>query len=86
MKAYIQKVTPSGDASFVYRVKADPRFARGLHCHPEYELTHIIESRGRRVVGDSIETYESGDCVLLGPNLPHSWRSENVPPPRARGI
>jgi AraC-like DNA-binding protein len=76
MKAHVQRVTPSREASFVFRVKADRRFARGWHCHPEYELTYIVSSRGRRFVGDSIETYESGDCVLLGSNLPHTWLSE----------
>ncbi len=79
MKAHAQKVPRSREASFVHRVKADPRFSRGWHFHPEYELTFIIESRGRRLVGDSIERYSSGDLVLLGPNLPHTWRSEDFP-------
>lgn len=84
MKAYIQKVTPSREASFVFRVKADRRFSRGWHCHPEYELTYIVESRGRRFVGDSVAPYHDGDCVLLGPNLPHTWRSEGGPQPAGR--
>ncbi len=77
MKAHIQKVTSSQQSSFVYRLKADPRFARGWHFHPEYELTHIQRSRGRRLVGDSVENYRDGDLVLLGPNLPHTWQSED---------
>jgi AraC-like DNA-binding protein len=77
MKAHIQKVAHSEGASFVYRVKSDPRFARGWHYHPEFELTYIQSSQGRRFVGDTIENYRSGDLVLLGPNLPHTWRSEN---------
>jgi AraC-like DNA-binding protein len=76
VKAHIQKVTFSQQSSFVYRVKSDARFARGWHYHPEYELTYIQESGGRRLVGDNIDNYRSGDLVLLGPNLPHSWRSE----------
>jgi AraC-like DNA-binding protein len=84
VKAHAQKVPRSGEASFVYRVKADRRFSRGWHFHPEYELTFIVESRGRRLVGDSIERYSSGDLVLLGPNLPHTWRSEDPPGSGAR--
>ena len=80
MKAYVQRVEQTEGASFVYRVKADPRFARGWHCHPEYELTLIQASQGRRFVGDSIENYRAGDLILLGPDLPHTWRSEEAIP------
>jgi len=76
VKAYVQKVSHSQESSFVYRVKSDPRFARGWHYHPEFELTWIQASQGRRFVGDSIENYRRGDLVLLGPNLPHTWTSE----------
>ena len=77
MKAHVQKVAHSRESSWVYRVKADPRFSRGWHYHPEYELTYIHASQGQRIVGDRIENYRSGDLVLLGPNLPHTWRSED---------
>jgi|SoiMethySBSTD1v2_1073268.scaffolds.fasta_scaffold57960_3 AraC-like DNA-binding protein/quercetin dioxygenase-like cupin family protein len=86
MKAYVQRVSPSGAASFTFRVKSDPRFARGWHCHPELELTYIVESRGRRFVGDSVEAYESGDLVLLGSNVPHTWRSDDSVPGPHRAI
>ena len=76
MRAYAQRVSRSEEQSFVYRLKADARFARGWHFHPEYELTYIRRSRGKRFVGESIEAYRSGDLVLLGPDLPHTWRSE----------
>ena len=75
MKAYIQKVDHTEETSFVYRVKADPKFSRGRHFHPEFELTYIQSSSGRRFVGESIENYRSGDLVLLGSNLPHAWIS-----------
>src|SRR6185436_14189073 len=81
MKANVERVSTGGGASFICRRRTDPRFGFYWHVHPEIELTHIVRSRGRRFVGDSIEPYEDGDLVLVGPNLPHTWDSD----PRRRG-
>jgi AraC-like DNA-binding protein/quercetin dioxygenase-like cupin family protein len=80
---------PAVNSSFGVFTYDRPSFERGWHYHPEAELTLILESSGRRFVGDHIGNFEPGDLVLLGPNLPHSWRNE--PPPlshetRARSI
>jgi AraC-like DNA-binding protein len=45
------------------------------HHHPEFELTLTLNSRGQRFVGDDVGSYEEGDLVLVGPNLPHTWHS-----------
>jgi AraC-like DNA-binding protein len=46
------------------------------HFHPEYELHHVVATTGRYFVGDHIGTFEPGNLVLTGPNLPHNWVSE----------
>lgn len=45
------------------------------HHHPEFELTLTRNSRGQRFVGTHVDTYDDGDLVLIGPNLPHTWAS-----------
>jgi quercetin dioxygenase-like cupin family protein len=31
---------------------------------------------GKRIVADSIEEFQPGDLVFIGPNLPHVWIAE----------
>lgn len=54
------------------------RFPSGWHFHPEIELTLILESSGRRWVGDHVTNYAPGDLVLIGPNVPHYWMNDVV--------
>jgi len=54
------------------------------HFHPETEIIYIEKGSGTRFVGDHSEPFEQGDIGLVGPNLPHVWRSdpiyrENIP-------
>ncbi len=76
MLAYLEKVAPQSGASFLCRRRRDRGFGFAWHFHPEFEITLILRSRGRRFVGDSVEPYADGDLVLLGPHLPHTWASD----------
>jgi AraC-like DNA-binding protein len=86
MQARLEKVAPGGAASFLFRRRLDPRFGFYWHFHPEIELTYIVRSHGKRFVGDSIEDYEAGDVVLVGPNLPHTWESHPGGPGRPEAL
>ena len=46
------------------------------HFHPEYEIHHVVATKGDYFVGDFIGAFEPGNLVLTGPNLPHNWVSD----------
>jgi len=78
MRSTFEKVLPSLDRSFRCYRRVDPEFGYEGHHHPQYELTLIEDSSGRRFVGDHIDYYGPGDLVLIGPNVPHTWASDEV--------
>jgi AraC-like DNA-binding protein len=80
MRALFEKVTADGSRFFALKRRNDPQFEFRWHYHPEYELTLITRSRGRRFIGDNIDDYADGDLVLMGPNLPHTWCSSPASP------
>lgn len=47
-----------------------------FHSHPELELVFVIEGYGKRIIGNKIEPFESGDMVFIGSNVPHLWLSD----------
>jgi AraC-like DNA-binding protein len=66
-----------GIQSFLAFAINQNRFDFFWHYHPEYELTLIVKGKGRRLIGDNHEYFESGDLVLIGPGLPHTWVSNS---------
>ena len=77
MKALFEKILLNEQSSILVRRFQLPYFDSPWHYHPEYELTYIPESYGRRFVGDHVESFRVGDLVLLGPDLPHFWRNDD---------
>lgn len=49
-----------------------------FHAHPELELVFILEGYGKRIIGNKVTHYESGDMVFIGPGVPHLWLSDPV--------
>ncbi len=47
-----------------------------FHSHPELELVFIVEGYGKRIIGNKVEPFESGDMVFIGSNVPHLWLSD----------
>lgn len=78
MKAQFQKIIINEGISFISKELNLPHFDSEFHFHPEFELKYVIKSKGKRFVGDTIENFQEGDLVLLGPNIPHYWKNDPV--------
>lgn len=61
------------NSSFFHRMITMDKLEVPFHYHPEFEISYFIQGFGTRYVGDSIFPFSSGDLVLLGENLPHTW-------------
>lgn len=46
-----------------------------LHRHKEAQITWIQRGEGTLIAGNNMHDYSSGDIFLLGPNLPHLFKS-----------
>lgn len=76
MKPDYEKIGLPHGGSFLYRIvtrKSRTDLKGSWHYHPEYEICLNTRSKGKRFVGVNIENYVEGDLVLLGPELPHCW-------------
>ena len=76
IKASYEILQPINGLSFLFRKFDSSAFDAPYHFHTEYELTYILEGKGKRYVGSHMQDFSSGDLVLIGPNLPHCWKLE----------
>lgn len=62
---------------FIILNHPNAKFDYPVHYHPEYEINLVMGCTGTRVVGDSEEAFGPVDLVMVGPSLPHAWKSED---------
>ncbi|GAB4044022.1 AraC family transcriptional regulator [Spirosoma litoris] len=75
MKPLFRKVTANPESSYTVRHNILPHLKNIWHYHPELELHYILKGKGVRFIGDKISNFSPGEIVLVGENLPHTWRS-----------
>jgi AraC-like DNA-binding protein len=78
MKIMHEQLNIKNESSLKVKWDDFPHFTFPWHFHPEYELVYVIESFGTRFIGDSVENFEAGDLVLLGSNVPHFWKNNEL--------
>jgi AraC-like DNA-binding protein len=76
MKPHFHRVPVKSENSFSIRHEKKSSFGTVWHYHPELELHYLIKGKGVRLIGDNISSFSGGELILLGENLPHTWRVE----------
>jgi AraC-like DNA-binding protein/quercetin dioxygenase-like cupin family protein len=66
---------PKRDA-LILQEDFEPAFYGLLHQHEEFQISYILNGKGKLIVGDSIHNYKKGDIFIFDENLPHVFRSD----------
>ena len=74
MKPKFHQVPKQSDNTFRIRHDLLPNFGTIWHYHPEIELHYVIKGQGLKFIGDNISNFQEDEMVLLGSNLPHTWK------------
>lgn len=80
MQKIITEITPLNEHDCFYLVdRFKPGFDFPIHKHAELEINFVSNCKGcQRIVGDSIETLDFYDLVVIGPNIEHGWVQNGV--------
>ncbi|GAA4785287.1 AraC family transcriptional regulator [Olivibacter ginsenosidimutans] len=78
MKPLLMRHSEPINESFKIWRNFQPYHHNPWHYHPECEITYIFKGRGILFVGDKMMEYGNDELVMMGPNLPHEWRSRHV--------
>jgi AraC-like DNA-binding protein len=78
MRIVQTEITPAINSHLSLIEKDESFFNAPFHFHPEFELVYIVESFGKRIIGDSIEPFCKGDMVFIGSQLPHVWLNDEI--------
>jgi AraC-like DNA-binding protein len=78
MRPQLLKVTKGPGHSFSVRRDLVPYVNNKWHYHSEVELIHFKKGEGTQFIGDNIKRFKSGDVVIVGSNLPHYWRFDDM--------
>lgn len=70
-------IPKQANQSFQIRRDYIPKHQSVWHYHEEFELVYVIRGTGTLFIGDRIKSFQSGDTVLIGSQIPHYWLFEN---------
>jgi len=76
LKTALQKSPIPETRAYIAKFLKEPVFDPNWHFHSEYQLFLVLNGKGTRFIGDSVQPFKTGDITFTGPNLPHLWRND----------
>ncbi|HTM97893.1 MAG TPA: AraC family transcriptional regulator [Pedobacter sp.] len=77
MKPNLIKIGNDDTSSILIKKIEEHHYSSPYHFHNLCELNYVVDSWGKRMVGDNINNFSAGDLVLMSPNLPHIWYNDS---------
>ena len=75
MKVYAFKIPKRPGQNLVMQRDKGPVFFDKLHQHEEIQISKVLSGNGKLIVGDSVHSFKSGDCFVIGGGIPHLFKS-----------
>lgn len=77
MKVYSFKIPKKPGENIIVQKDQGPAFYDKLHQHEEIQMSLIVQGNGKLIVGDSVYSFTSGDCFVVGSHIPHLFKSDH---------
>ncbi|MGF7140202.1 AraC family transcriptional regulator [Roseimarinus sediminis] len=78
MKPFYQQLSTEPQQPIIFLDEEIPHFTVPWHFHPEIEILLVIKSVGTCYIGDDISRFTEGDISIIGENIPHWWKSDDI--------
>lgn len=78
MKVLPFKIPKPEHECLIYQEDREEVFYDKFHQHEEIQISYIVKGTGLLILGDSISKYEPGDIILIGGNIPHVFKSDEI--------
>lgn len=79
MKYILREITPLAKNSLFFTAHyPQNKMDFPLHFHEDFELCLALNARGKRIIKNRIEEFTEKDLILIGPNVLHCYKQEEV--------
>jgi AraC-like DNA-binding protein len=78
MRLFEEVINYPAENSFLIKYDDFPHFTVPWHFHNEFEIVFIINSFGKKFVGDALEKFSPGDLSIYGSKLPHFYMNDQA--------